>query len=210
MSKRGIILGLIVGVLTALLVGRTLSQTQAGSGTRGGYNRPYVRSGGSGEISRTTKREQTDASREASLKSAVGATDEQWPVIKPKLERVRQLQRTVGIGILISSSFSVSGGAGRAGVKRKAGAGPDSWTSWQWMPSWAGKSPQKEEEKLSAALFRILKSKNADPKEIRQTMDALRKVRERKKQELAEARKELREVLTLDQEARLVALGWLR
>jgi hypothetical protein len=40
-------------------------------------------------------------------------------------------------------------------------------------------------------------------------MDALVEAREQRRLELAEARKELRELLTLDQEARLVALGWL-
>ena len=77
------------------------------------------------------------------------------------------------------------------------------------MPSWGDKGPQTEEEKLSDALLRLLQDKDADPGEIRRIMDALRKVKEQRERDLATARKELQDVLTLDQQARAVALGWL-
>jgi hypothetical protein len=177
------------------------------------------------------KREVTDESRQASLKGAAGVTDEQWTVIKPKLEKVRQLKQTTSIGIMISGASSggsqsrsgapprpgVSGGGGGAGFSIKRGAGPtsqtksggDSWMEWRWYASWGRRPPEKQDEKLCAGLFNLLKDKNAKPEELKQKMDELRKARELKTQELTEARKELRELLTLDQEARMVALGWL-
>ena len=80
---------------------------------------------------------------------------------------------------------------------------------WRWYASWGRRPPEKQDEKLCAGLFNLLKDKNAKPEELKQKMDELRKARELKTQELTEARKELRELLTLDQEARMVALGWL-
>ncbi len=230
MSKHKIVLGSIVCLLAASLVSGTFSQAQVRPGTRGGYRRP-PRPPGSSPTHRSTKRDQTDETREASLKGPIGATDERWPAIKPKLERVIQLRLTDSIGIMTEGAVSVSGGSrppgysakpgssagGRASLNPKAGdgwskvtkTGPDSSMRWRWMPSWGDKGPQTEEEKLSDALLRLLQHKDADPGEIRRIMDALRKVKEQRERDLAAARKELRDVLTLDQQARAVALGWL-
>ena len=80
---------------------------------------------------------------------------------------------------------------------------------WQWFRSWGSEPARRDDEKLCESLFSLLRSRNASPNVIREKMDALAKARERRKQELAEARKELRNLITLDQEARLLALGWL-
>lgn len=235
MSKRKLILGSIACLSIGLLVNQTLSQTRGGFGSGGGYGRPRTGSGSSSGVSRSTSRKATDESKEASLKGAVGATDEQWTVIKPKLEEVRQLQRKACIGIMISgggggggsrSSQSrggtatgpgVGGGAGGSGSAGGMDPGATTetkqqngnWMQWQWSRSWGSKPAQKDDEKLCDALFSLLRSRNANPQGIRQKMNALRKAREQSKEELAKARKELRELLTPNQEARLVALGWL-
>jgi len=171
----------------------------------------------------------SDEDRQASLKGVAGATDEQWAVIKPKLEKVWQLRQTTSIGISIGASRGSSSssqgrgwgtGGGGGGGSGFGGSGPDGSmrtstsqasveVAWRWATSWGRRPPEKQDEKLCADLFNLLKDKNPKPEELKQKMDELRKARERKTQELADARKELREVLTLDQEARMVALGWL-
>jgi hypothetical protein len=236
MARHKLILGLIACCSIGTLVGRTLSQTGGGFGGGSGFGRRAGGSGGSSGAS-TTSRRSTDASREASLKGAVGATDEQWPGIIPKLEKVRQLQRTACIGIKTSSGGGggssgsrssqswggtatgpgVRGGAGGSGFAGPMGTRPtieekqqsSSWMRWQWYRSWGSKPAQRDDEKRCDALFSLLKNGNASPDAIRGKMDALAKARERRKQELAEARKELRDSITLGQEARLLALGWL-
>ena len=225
MPKRRLILGSIVCLITGMLVGRTLSNTRGGFEAGSGFGRPPSSTGRSPGISRSRSREVTDESKQASLKGAVGATDEQWVVIKPKLEKVRQLRKIACIGIMTSGGGSggsqsqggfatgsgVRGGAGamnaRAATETKAES--SSWMRWQWYRSWGSKPAQSDDEKLCDDLLRLLRSKKANPEQIRQKMNALSNARELRRQELARARKELRELLTPDQEARLVALHWL-
>jgi len=115
------------------------------------------------------------------------------------------------------SGPGVRGGAGGSGFSGPIGTGPatetkrqnNSWMRWQWYRSWGSEPAQRDDEKLCESLFNLLKSRNAGPEAIREKMAALAKARERRKQELTEAREELRELITLDQEARLLALGWL-
>lgn len=233
MARHKLILGLIACLGIGLLAGRSLSQTRGGYRSGSGFGGSAGGSGGSSGGMATSSRS-TVASKQASLKGAVGATDEQWVAIEPKLEKVRQLQRTASVGIMISSGgggggSSWGGTATGSGVRGGARAGDGSgivgstgtgstngekqhittWMRWKWYKSWGSNPPQRDDEKQCDALFSLLKDGNANPDEIRQRMDALSKAREQRKDELIKARTELRELLTLDQEARLVALGWL-
>ena len=63
--------------------------------------------------------------------------------------------------------------------------------------------------KASDALQTTLENASAAPDEIKTKLTALRTAREKTRQELATAQKELREVLTLRQEAQLVLMGML-
>jgi len=231
MARHRLILGLIACGITGTLVGRTLSQTGGGFRAGSGFGRPPIGSGGSGGVSRSRRSKVTEESKEASLRGAVGASEQQWIAIKPRLEKVRQLQRQASISIATSGGSSggfqsrggsrsrpgVRGGAGSSGFAGPMGAGPttetkrqnNSWMRWQWYRSWGSEPALRDDEKLCESLFDLLKRSNAAPGAIREKMVALAKARERRKKELTEAREELRELITLDQEARLLALGWL-
>ncbi len=254
MLRHKIVLGSVVCLLTAALVSQTLSQTGGGSGAGAGFRRLPTGSAIPGGTSKSPRRKVTDESREASLRGAVGATEEQWSLIKPKLEKLWQLRQKVGSGIRIdaasssgplhvgadpelcpsigieigpargsssgsSSSYSSQsrgkaaggggGGGGGGGAVGTAKPQEGVEVAWRWWPSWGRKPPEKPDEKVCADLFNLLKDRNAKPEELKQKMDQLRKAREQNKQDLAQARKELRDGLTLDQEARMVALGWL-
>ena len=132
-------------------------------------------------------------------KNALGATEEQWKVIKPKLEKVRHLREQansmVGLSLINSS-------------------GSRSVPTWKWRIRWKDKSTGKltEAQKLANELLDLVDSKNAKAEAFRRKMDALRKARSEQsqlKKQLSEARQELREVLTTRQEAALVLMYWL-
>jgi len=63
--------------------------------------------------------------------------------------------------------------------------------------------------RLTRELRELLKNKDAKPEEIKAKLTALRAAKERVRQELTKAQKDLRQILTLRQEAVLVLNGLL-
>jgi len=134
-------------------------------------------------------------------KAALVATEEQWKLIKPKLEKVRQLRgqarSTVGLGLTNSSSSD----------RRNL-------PTWQWHQPWKGMASSEltDAQKIAKRLIALVENNNTKPEQFRRTMDALRKARKEEdqiKKQLDEARKDLREGLTPRQEAALVLIRWL-
>ena len=76
-----------------------------------------------------------------------------------------------------------------------------------------GLAVQQQEEtavsKASDALQTMLENASASPEEIKGKLTELRAAKEKARAELATAQKELREVLSLRQEAQLVLMGML-
>jgi hypothetical protein len=147
-------------------------------------------------------------------KAALGATEEQWKLIKPKLEKVRQLRaqgRQGGsmVGIFLAGGSSSSGTRPRAGARQNV-------PTWQWKRSWRDKAPGEltEAQKLTDQLIALVESKYTTQEQFRRTINALRKARREEAEgktqlQLSEAREELRKVLTTRQEAALVLMRWL-
>ena len=144
-------------------------------------------------------------------KSLLGATEEQWKLIKAKLEKVekvRQLRKQARSTVGVSLAGSSSGGAG---------ARPNVPT-WQWQRPWKDKAPSEltEAQRLAKELIALVERKNMTPQAFRRKMDALRKARSEEaelKRQLSEAppeaRRELRDILTTRQEAALVLMNRL-
>ena len=65
-----------------------------------------------------------------------------------------------------------------------------------------------EGEKACEALLDLIEKK-ADPQEAQQKLEEVRRIREKAQEELAQARKELREVLDTRQQIILSLMGWL-
>ena len=136
-------------------------------------------------------------------KSALGVTEEQWKVIKPKLEKIRQLREQ-------ANSFVGAFLAGGSSDRRKKEVVP----TWQWKRPWKDKAPSEltEAQKLAKELIVLVEKKNTSNESFRNKIAALRKARSKEaklEKQLSEAQKELREILTTRQEAALVLMGRL-
>jgi hypothetical protein len=130
------------------------------------------------------------------MKQQLGASDAEWQVIQPRLVKVMTLNRQVSGGPGRAGMFL---GRGRPGMRGPGDRGPA--------------SPEGEEptavEKASEQLRTALENESASPEQLKQQLTALREAREKAKQELATAQQELRQILTLRQEAQLVLMGML-
>lgn len=157
-------------------------------------------------IDRETKRKKVAERRREFFwqKSALGATEEQWKVIKAKLEKVRQLSKQTNSAVGVSLVSDRARGAGaRANVP-----------VWQWNRPWEGKAPDEltEAQRLAKQLIALVERNSTTPQAFRLKMDALRKARTEESEiekQLTETRRELREMLTPRQEAVLALMKWL-
>ena len=130
------------------------------------------------------------------MKQTFGATDEEWKIFQPKIEKVQTLSRqSRGGGSTGFSMFGRGGPGGGPGGSDRGGPPSD--------------RPQSDVEKAVDALQKVLNNKEAPVEEIKAALATLRDARAKAKQELETARKELREVLTVRQEAQCVAMGLL-
>ena len=132
-------------------------------------------------------------------KIALGETEEQWKLIQPKLKKVidlwYQANSTVGAGV---SSNSQTASVPKAQWHRP----------WKYTPLFE----MTEAQRLARELRMLLEKKSTTPEVFRRKVAALRKARSEQaeiQKQLAEARRELREILTTRQEAILVLKGWL-
>lgn len=159
-------------------VGVATGQERPGGGGRrwgGGFDREQMR--------------QRMAQR---LKEALGASDEEWTVIGPLLERVQTLSREARGGM--ASRF---GRGGRFGGPRGRPGEPG-----------AEREPSAV-EKAAAELRAALEDQSTAAAQVKTKLTAYREAREQAREKLAKAQAELREVLTLRQEAQLVLMGML-
>ncbi len=118
------------------------------------------------------------------LKEQLSATDDEWKVLQPKIEKVMDAQMA-GFG----------GGFGRGG----RGGGNNG----------ADNTPQTPTAKAQSELRTLLENKDASADDIKAKLAALREARAKTRADLEAARKDLKEVLTQRQEAVLVTNGML-
>jgi hypothetical protein len=129
------------------------------------------------------------------MKELMGATDEEWKALQPRIEKLQQLQRDAsnfgGMGLLFGQ-----GGGGRG---FPGGGGPGGGGDRQ---------PSAAQQK-NAELVEVVKNKDSSPEQLKEKLAAAKAARAQAKAELAKAQEELRELLTVRQEAVLTALGSL-
>ena len=118
------------------------------------------------------------------LKTSLKVSDEEWAVIAPLLEKVQSKQREAS-----GPRMGFFGG-------RRGGADHP-------RPPGAPASPDAD------ALKAALDNEATSPADIKTKLEALREARKKAAAELAQAREDLRKVLTQRQEATLVLAGIL-
>jgi len=123
------------------------------------------------------------------MKEQLGANDDEWKVLEPKVEKVMTAQREARFGGL----GGMFGGRGNRG----GGGGP------------GGDQPQSAVGQAAQDLRQTLENKSASPEDISAKLKTLREARQKAQEELASAQKELKDVLTQRQEATLVSFGML-
>ncbi len=156
--------------------------------------------GGGGGNRRDMSPEQFREEMEKRVKASLKATDDEWNIIQPRLDKVVTAQREAFSGRM--------GGFGRTRDNNNA----SSAATPSGTPGTSEKSsrdstrtPSPEAEALKAAL----ESEETPAKEIKTKLNSLRDSRSKKQDDLKVAREELRKVLSLRQEATLVMQGIL-
>lgn len=124
------------------------------------------------------------------IKERLGANDEEWKVIQPKIEKVSTAQRESRGG------FGGFGGAGGGGRRGGGGGGAD-------------QQPTTAVGIAAADLNKALESKDTPAEDLAKKVAALRDAREKARANTQAAQKELKEVLTARQEAVLVTMSML-
>jgi hypothetical protein len=177
-----------------------------GSGNAGGSAGGRGGGGGGGGGRGSFNPEEFRKQMAERLKTELGATDEDWKAIQPLLEKVTKAQQDVLTGRL-GRGFGGGRGPGGGGPGGPGGGGPGGGG-----PGGAGgenRPPESESQKARSELTKLLEDKGATNEDIKAKLAALRAAREKAKADLAKAQTELREVLTLRQEAVLVGAGIL-
>jgi hypothetical protein len=126
------------------------------------------------------------------LKTSLKVTDEEWTVLQPLIEKVQAAQREASAGRGFSGRGGSPGGSSRDNT---SGGNPPTDTR-----------PGSAE---SAALRAALESDSTTAEDIKAKLAALREVRKKGVADLAVARENLKNVVTMRQEAVLVSIGLL-
>lgn len=134
----------------------------------------------------------------ARLKEVLGTTDDEWAVIGPMLENVTEKTRQLRGG-----PGGFMGRGGPQGGPRRGNWGRDGSEDGQ-----DDREPTAIES-AQESLRTTLDNPDATAAQIKSKLTALREARETAKQELAQAQAELKDVLTLRQEAQLILMGLL-
>lgn len=182
----------IVGLL---LVGQSISQPGQRGGQRG-------QRGQRGQFDP----EQMRQMMEQRMQEALGATDTEWKVLGPRVMKVQELNRQANAG---GRGMMMMFGRRRGGQGGPGGpGGPGGDQGGRRGPRGMNRE-QTEVEKIQQTLRTTLEDTSATPDTIKQQLTQLRQAKEKAKQDLAKAQQDLRQVLTLRQEAVLVLMGML-
>jgi len=243
MSTRKMILGLTVCLVLGVFAQRLLSQgTRSGGFSAHSGSVPSRSMGsrkmpGQPDIERMRNmspeekikyfqqlaEEQRKAAEEQeaiAMRQTLGANDEQWRVIEPRLKKVKRYRELAFIGIKppFQSNFS-SFGTGPGGAQgfggfsggfqfQAGGFGPGG--TFQSVPGRQDfDGPISDGEILCEEIQMLLSDPQTTPEQISQKLDALRKAREKARRQWIAAQQQLREVLDFRQQARLVLMGLL-
>ena len=168
------------------------------------------------------QRQAMEQQESIAMQQALGANDEQWKVIEPRLKKVKQYREQAFVGTKppFQSNFSsfntgpggsqgFSGGMG-GGFQFQAGG---SMQGGNMVPTTTGRQAfdgsLSDGEIICQELERLLYDPQTTPVQVSQKLDALRTAREKARRQWVAAQQQLLEVLDFRQQARLVLMGLL-
>ena len=156
-----------------------------------------ARPGGPGGPGGEGRREEWRQRMADRIKTQMKATDDEWSVIQPLLEKVETKMRES-----MGGRFGGMGGpGGRGGPRREggnnAGNGGDA------------NRPQPAGMAETQALRQTLENGDASTADIKAKLQAVRDQRKKSEADLAQSREDLKKVLNVRQEAVLVSMGVL-
>jgi len=131
------------------------------------------------------------------MQDQLGASDDEWKVLYPKIEKVQTAQR---------ESFS---GFGMMGFGRRPGGGPGGPGGGPGGPGGMGNQQLSKVAQAQTDLRALLEKKDASATDIAGKLAAYREAREKARTEVQAAQKSLKELVTQRQEASLVLMGVL-
>ncbi len=139
------------------------------------------------------------------MKAALQASDDEWAVIEPLLEKVETAQRATMAG-----RFGGFGGRrGGGGPGGPGGGGAPAVSGTNGGGGGGGRGPGRFDSPEADALRSALADSSTSPEDIKTKLQALRDARKKAAADLETARGDLQKVLTLRQEATLVEMGIL-
>jgi len=198
MQKKVMTIGVMACVLALMIGGLSVAQQNAGGG------RPRGQGGdrGPGGFDPAQLRQRMSER----MKEMLGADDQAWKVMEPRLNKVMELSRQAqsgrgGMGMM-GGGFAMRGRGGPEG-------GPQGGPQGERRGPMGPMGEQTALDKAMTQLRETLQSSSASPEEIKKQLTAVRQAREKAKQELAVAQQDLKQILTVKQEAQLVVMGLL-
>ena len=177
MQRRMVKIGVVACVLGLMVAGLSLAQQAGGQGGGQGGGRRGGQGGGpgggpGGNFDPAQFRQQ----RMERLKQDLGADDQSWKVIEPRLTKVMELSRQTNAGMRgMMFGFGGRGGRGPGGP-----GGPGGDQGGPQMDR-RGRGPQGEQtalEKAMAQLRTTLENQSATSEEIKTQLTAVRQARE--------------------------------
>jgi hypothetical protein len=191
MEKRFYPVALFLGLIfMASTAGTALAQNGGGGGGGGGGQGGF----GQGQMPDPAQIQQFIADRRQqmmdNIKLQLGASDEEFAIIQPKIQKVMDQQQNAGTQNLMIRAFTRG-------------------TQFAQFAGILGGNQQSPVLVAADELQKLLENPVADPDAIKVKLDTLRQARSKAREDLNAAREDLKSVLTLRQEAVLVNNGLL-
>ncbi len=205
LGKKAILGIVVVALIGLLLASQTISQPAQRGGQRGGAQQGQRgQRGGPGGTRGQFDPERMRQMMDQRMRETLGATEAEWKVLGPRVNKVMELSRQTRGGGRGGMMFGGRGGfAGRGGPGGGRPGGPGGGTPG------APAREQSAVEKAQTQLRTVLDNTASTPDQIKTQLTALRTAREKAKQQLAAAQQDLRKIITIRQEAVLVMMGTL-
>lgn len=206
--KAGVLFaGLIGSALAVLCIAQASPGQEQNQGNQGGNQGQGQSGDGVGRRGgRNFDPEQFRQQISQRMKERLGASDEEWTVLSPKIDKVMTAQRQASTG---GRGMGMLFGGGRGG---RSGRGPGGDGGNRGDRRGRGGPFGGNEESPVAVKARELQQSienNAGADELKAKLAALREARTKAREQLTAAQNELKELLTAKQEAALVVMGML-